>query len=109
MEDELQRRIAANEAAFREVNEGIARGQWPGEEDSPAGFRCECAQLGCNALIELTLREYERIRRHPRRFVIALGHEAPAGETVVETKPDYAVVEKVEEAGRVAEATDPRD
>jgi hypothetical protein len=46
MEGEGQRRVAANEVRFREVNEGIERGQWPGEEDKPVGLRCECARLG---------------------------------------------------------------
>jgi hypothetical protein len=106
MEHDLQRRIAANEDTFRGVNEGIARGQWPGEEDVPASFRCECARMGCNDLIELTLREYERVRARPRRFVVAIGHELPDVETVVETGLGYVVIEKVGEAGATAEALD---
>jgi hypothetical protein len=35
VEDEIQEHIATNEAILREINEGIERGQWPGEEDSP--------------------------------------------------------------------------
>jgi hypothetical protein len=108
MERELEGRIAANEAIFREVNEGIARGQWPGEERAPVSFRCECARLGCNALVELKLGEYEQVRAHPRRFLIAAGHQLPEGETVVETRSDYLVVEKEEEAGKAAEELDPR-
>jgi hypothetical protein len=103
-----QRRAAANEATIRDVNEGIERGQWPGEEDAPVGFRCECAQLGCNQLVELSVREYETIRAHPRRFVVASGHEFPDVETVVETRPGYVIVEKRDQAGEVAEALDPR-
>jgi hypothetical protein len=109
MDDDIQRRIAANEAAFREVNEGIARGQWPGEDDAEVGFRCECARLGCNRVIELTPREYERVRAHPRRFAVAVGHEAPRAETIVATQPGYIVVEKTDEAGRSAATLDPRD
>jgi hypothetical protein len=108
MEDQLQRRIAANEAVFRDVNDAIRRGQWPGEEGSPSAFRCECARLDCSMLIELTPREYERIRNHGRRFVVRPGHERPEVETVVEIQPGYVVVEKRDEAGRLAEATDPR-
>lgn len=40
-------RIARNEAAFRDVNERIANGQWPGDADAPIAFRCECGNLGC--------------------------------------------------------------
>jgi hypothetical protein len=108
VEEELQQRIAGNEAVFRQVNEALRGGQWPGEEDTPIAFRCECGQLGCSRLIELTVDDYERVRAHARRFLLARDHEIPAAETVIETHQRYIVVEKVGEAGRVAEATDPR-
>ncbi len=109
MEGKKQRRAAANESAIRDVNEGIERGQWPGDEDAPVGFRCECARLGCNRLVELTVLEYEQIRAHPRRFVVLPGHELPDVETVVESRPGYVIVEKRDQAGEVAEQSDPRD
>jgi hypothetical protein len=108
VEEEFEQRIAGNEAVFRQVNEALKAGQWPGEEDSPVAFRCECGQLGCSRLIELKLTDYERVRAHPRRFLIASDHEIPMAETVVETHDRYVVVEKAGEAGRLAEATDPR-
>lgn len=109
MDDVLQRRLAANEAVFREVNEGIERGQWPGEEGKPVGFRCECARLGCNLLVELPLAEYQAVRAHSRRFLMIDGHQVPELEAVVERRDGYIVVEKLDEAGEVAEETDPRD
>jgi hypothetical protein len=108
MDEELQRRIAMNEATFRDVNEALERGRWPGEEGVRVAFRCECARLGCTRMIELTPRDYERIRADSRRFLIAPGHDVPEAETIVETHEDYVVVEKREAAGRAAEATDPR-
>jgi len=108
MDDRPQQRLAANEVIFRDVNEGIERGQWPGEPEAPVGFRCECARLGCNELIELTLAEYEQIRADPRRFVMVDGHEVPEVETVVQTVRDYVIVEKRDAAGDRAEAADPR-
>jgi hypothetical protein len=108
MERGAKARTAANEATFREINEAIERGQWPGEEHEPVGFRCECAQLGCNQLLELTIAEYEDIRAHPRRFLVSPGHVRPSLEVVVGTRPEYVVVEKRGEAGEVAEETDPR-
>jgi hypothetical protein len=108
VEKELQQRIAANESAFRDVNEAIARGQWPGEQDDPTSFRCECARFGCNQLVELTLRQYEAVRARPRRFVVLPGHELPDVETVVEQGPGYLVVEKTDAAGRAAEDMDDR-
>lgn len=108
MKGEHLQRAAANEATIRDVNEGIERGQWPGDEQRPVGFRCECARLGCNRLIELTVREYEEIRANPRRFVLIPGHEFPDIESLVETRPGYIIVEKRDEAGEEAEAHDPR-
>jgi hypothetical protein len=108
MDDEVEQRLAANEARFREVNEAISRGQWPGEEGAMIGFRCECAALGCNRLIELTPPEYERIRAHPRRFVVLPGHERTDVESVIETRTGYLIVEKTDEAGERAEESDPR-
>jgi hypothetical protein len=103
-----RRRAAANEATIRDVNEGIERGQWPGEEDTPIGFRCECARLGCNRLVELSVREYEEIRAHPRRFVVVPGHELLDVEMVIEARSGYVIVEKRDQAGQVAEDRDPR-
>ncbi len=109
MEDELQRRIARNESTFRDVNEALRRGHWPGEEQVPIAFRCECGRLGCSRMIELSADEYERVRANPRRFLMAPDHDLPEAEVVIETHPDYVVVEKREEAGRMAEALDPRE
>jgi hypothetical protein len=106
--DELQERIGANESVFRQVNEGIERGQWPGEEDAPVGFRCECARLGCNELLELSVRKYEQVRSDPRRFIVVPGHERRDAEVVVERHPGYLVVEKLDQAGETAVEHDPR-
>ena len=108
MPDDLQERLGANEAVFREINEGIERGHWPGEEDSPVSFRCECARLGCNDLIELSPREYERVRSNPRRFIVLPGHERLEIELVVERRSGYLIVEKLSQAAEKAEDTDPR-
>jgi len=102
-------RLADNESVFRDINEAIASGQWPGEPDAPVGFRCECAQLGCSDVIELTPREYERIRSDGRRFVVAVGHELPAAERVLKATPGYLIVEKRGETGERAEENDVRD
>jgi hypothetical protein len=103
----LDDRIARNEAIFRDVNEALKRGRWPGDQ-SRIAFRCECARLGCSRLIELTPDEYEHVRTNPKWFVVAAGHESAQAETVVEAHDGYLVVEKLGQAGVVAEATDPR-
>jgi hypothetical protein len=108
LRDESQARLGANEAVFRQINEGIERGQWPGEEDSPTSFRCECAQLGCNELLELSVNEYESVRANPRRFVVVPGHQRPEIEHVIDACRSYVIVEKRDQAGTLAEETDPR-
>ena len=102
-------RIGHNEAVFRDVNERIEAGHWPGER-GPVAFRCECARLRCNLLVELSLSDYEQVRSDSRRFVLAAGHELPAHERVVErhAASSEVVTEKRGAAGRVAEETDPR-
>jgi hypothetical protein len=109
MDERLERRVSANEHAFREANEAIERGLWQGEEHSLVAFRCECASLGCARLVDLTRHEYEQVRAGPRWFFVQPGHELPEVETVVATHELYLVVEKRAVAGAAAEATDPRD
>jgi len=106
-QEEHQRAVAGTEAVNREVNEAIERGQWPGEPGAQA-FRCECGRGGCTTMLELTPAEYERVRAHPRRFVLAPGHEDPSVEDVVERHAGYVLVEKRGQAGALAQATDPR-
>jgi len=108
VEEPLQRRVAANENVFREVNDAIERGLWPGEDDAPVAFRCECASLDCAQLVGLTPKAYERVRANPRRFLVLRGHELPEVETVVESHSDYVVVQKRATAGKAAEDIDPR-
>jgi hypothetical protein len=101
-------RAARNESIAREVNEAIEHGRGPADVQAPVAFRCECGRLGCNKLIEVTMGDYERVRSHPRQFLIVTGHEQPEFETVVYAGENYSVVEKQDEAGREAEARDPR-
>lgn len=108
MDDAPNTKLAANEALLREANEAIERGLWPGDEDRIVRFRCECARLECNEAVELRLAEYEAVRVNSRRFVVIDGHEYPEAEVVVERRDGYAIVEKVDEAGAVAEERDPR-
>ena len=101
-------RVGHNESVFRRVNERIAAGRWPAIDDEPVAFRCECASLSCNILVELTLARYEAVRADARQFVLAPGHELPGLEEVVRREPGYVVVVKVGAAADVAEAEDPR-
>jgi len=100
-------RRALNENVFREVNERLER---LGEEfgDDTVEFLCECADPDCSAALSIPASAYESVREHARRFVIVPGHQRDDVERVVEEHPEYLVVEKLGEAGEVAEDTDPR-
>jgi hypothetical protein len=106
--EEPESRVARNESIAREINEAIEHGRGPSDVQAPVAFRCECGTFGCNKLIEVTMGEYERVRAHPRQFLVATGHEQPEFETVIYADESYSVVEKRDEAGREAEARDPR-
>lgn len=109
MSDAREERLAQNEVVFRTVNEAIEQKaiELGGADDY--AFICECSAATCFERIVLTLREYEEIRREGTRFFVAPGHEDPALELVVETRPSYLVVEKDGAAGIVAADADPRD
>lgn len=95
---------------FREVNEQIWRVQDVlGQAGSDEAFVCECGNAACTKGLTLSPAEYEAVRAHGRRFLIALNHENPEVERVVDQNRNFAVVETfVGEASRIAEETDPR-
>ena len=68
-------------------------------------FVCECADPGCFEVVMLSLEEYDAMRAHPNRFLLAAGHEdaEATDERIVEAENGYAIVEKLGAAG--AEAT----
>ena len=105
--DERGERIARNEVAYRDVNEAIRAGR-AADASRPRAFVCECGQLGCNELVELTVAEYEAVRAEPRRFFMVDGHEIPDVESVVERHERFIVAAKDEEEASIAEETDPR-
>ena len=105
--DDAQRRKAANEAVFREVNEQVRSLSDPGAGDTEAGFVCECSTAECMERIQVPLSVYEAVRGNGRRFLVQPGHEGGM-ERVVERHDGYVVVEKVGVAGEIAETVDPR-
>ncbi len=110
MSEERARRVSANEALFREVNErieGLSSGFGPG----PAALTivCECGDPTCVRQLRVEPQAYERVRADPQLFLVASGHELPDVESVVEVHDAYEVVRKHPGApAAVAEETDPR-
>ena len=104
-------RAAENEDLFRRLNERLhvlARVAASAVESSQAQerFLCECAQVRCSQVIELTPEEYRAVRETGRRFLVVpdAAHTSPDLEVVVERHDRYWVVEKLGEAGAEAES-----
>ena len=72
---------------------------------------CECAELRCTEVVKLTPQQYEAVRSDPRWFINAPGHQvnAQGWAYVVSENDRFVVVEKIGEAGELAEELDPRD
>ncbi|MFI5121777.1 MAG: hypothetical protein ACHQJ5_02670 [Vicinamibacteria bacterium] len=94
-------RIAHNEAWSRSLNERHA--EWAAGHDATAGFRCECWQADCVERIPLSGEEWRMVRAKPNRFAVAPDHVAESLEAVLTEYPNFWVIEKFGEAGRIAE------
>jgi hypothetical protein len=103
-----EERAARNEVVFRRVNEEVAGLGEPPRPDQLGSFLCECADTACVERVEVTGAVYEAVRAHPRRFLVRPGHVHEELERVVEEHDTYVVVEKVGDAGAVAERNNPR-
>lgn len=91
-----ERRLAENEVIFKQVNKDVDEFLHDiGVENLlTAPFFCECSNIQCHDRIELPPKEYERIHKHPKHFVVVGGHEVPAVERVVDHRDGYNIVEK---------------
>ena len=105
--DPRQRRIAKNEASFRDINERLEEGlRKVQHQPEMLEFLCECGDRTCEQHISLRLDEYEAVRGDSRRFAIVPGHVCPDTERIVAGNERYEVVEKF---GDVVELTDAAD
>lgn len=108
---ENQRRKAANEAVFREVNERIQSLQrgFAVAERQPLNIVCECDRLDCAELLSVQLEAYEKARSDSTLFLVRPGHEDDSVEDVVDTGGTYLIVRKRPgDPAQVAVETDPR-
>ena len=109
--DESARRIGENEARFRDANERIEDAVLRLETTAfTLPFVCECGRAECLKTMRLTVSEYELAREDPRYFICIPGHQivAPDLGRVVRKEPKFVIVEKLGEAGKVAQDLDPR-
>ena len=99
---------AENEVTFRNVNERLEEKAAELElanERTP--FLCECEDERCTDVLLLGRGEYEEVRAHPARFVVAPGHQEQDDELIRE-EADFTVIEKHGEEGELVARQDPR-
>lgn len=99
---EQEKRLALNEAMFREINERL-ESQLPTDRHNRLSILCECADPDCTARIEITPDEYQAARAEPRQFILLPGHELVEIEEVVSRNERCEIVRKHGEAGAIAE------
>ena len=100
---------ARTQALFRVVNEEIECLDKDFGADGRDRLICECGNPDCTQPIELTRGEYEHVREYANHFVVALNHENPETESIIEQNERFAVVETYAGApSQIARETDPR-
>jgi hypothetical protein len=103
---------AQMQSIYREVNERVMEVSAHRVISAAAQDAiCECAKPECSEPIAISAGEYERLREHGTWFAVAPGddHVFPEIERIVEKNEGFWIVEKLEQAGAVAEKLDPRD
>jgi hypothetical protein len=108
---ETARRTAENEARFRDANERIEDAVLRLEPNATTiPFVCECGRPECLTTLRLTIADYEAARENPRYFLCEPGHAilGPGLGRVVREASNVVIVEKLGEAGWVAQQRDPR-
>ena len=107
--DERSRRLAVNEAFFRDVNERIndAATRWKDDGDT-YDYLCECSNADCDFRVTMKVAEYEHARSDPTWFAVAPHHDLPEIEDIVARHDSYWIVRKRGDTGEFVALLDPR-
>jgi hypothetical protein len=104
-----EERVARNEAAAREINEGIEDAHGGEPQDRYIRVVCECGRDDCDRLVAITTQEYEQVRNDPIQFAVVRDHVIEDVERVVYETDRFLVVAKREGTpAKVAIEEDPR-
>ena len=107
--DRRKERLAKNEIFLREVNNRIEDAAHALTFDNHLfEFMCECSNPDCTLRVQLTIAQYEDVRRDSTQFIVAPGHELPEIEDAVARGAGYEVVRKHGAAAALAERRDRR-
>ena len=104
------KRLAENEASFRDVNESLRYVAAQGTATvETMRLVCECGDAACSEFVDVTATEYEGVRAVSTHFIVRPGHVAPDIEQVVVENDRFSVVRKRPgEPAQIAQETDPR-
>lgn len=103
MDERHQRRVATNEARFREMNERLVREFEAFDGRETYSVMCECPLSNCVDMVEVRRSDYDRVRMNPRAFIVLPDHVLQAAETPIEKTDGFWIIEKIDAAGEVAE------
>jgi hypothetical protein len=105
--DEAQR-TAQREVISKDVNDKLVEGLGI-EADGTVSVLCECGSDGCDEWLSVSAQDYAATQDDDTLFVVAVGHERPEFERIVERNTAYLVIEKVGRAGEEADRLDDRE
>lgn len=94
-----QRRRVENEVMFKQENERIkqvAESVTVRTSALPIPFYCECANLNCSKIINLTSEDFEAFHDDPDWYTILPGHEQLDIEKVIKNNDGFLVIKKLE-------------
>jgi hypothetical protein len=91
-----ERRLAQNEAIYREFNERMQESINTSDNHAtmPMYFFCECSDEKCQKQIKISPREYNKIHKDKSKFTLVCGHEVKKIEDVISENPEYCIVKK---------------
>jgi hypothetical protein len=71
-------------------------------------YVCECGDAVCEQQVKMTRQEYESVRADGTHFALAIDHENPEIDRLLVENGRFAIVEKLGEAARMAQESNPR-
>jgi hypothetical protein len=103
---EEQRSADTPQRLFRMVNERIRYLNEPFSSSVKASWFCECANGECFERVDMLLADYEDVRRHADRFLVAptAAHVSPEIENVIERQHSHWVVQQIRPTQRLSRA-----
>ncbi len=99
MDSTSKRRLVENELIFKKKNQRIKAGikkliAQSGINEFTTELYCECSNEDCSDKIVINTKDYDRVHKNAKHFIVKCGHEVKEVETVLERTKHYCVVEK---------------